>query len=108
MEHNYQDLGEKGQGENLGWLSPVKPKCSQAGQTNCYTCSEIIDTWYQEMNNYDFKIGTSKQGSIEHFVQVCFCVGYGSKSDQNNVETLEHNIMAILYMLAYSAEHKFN
>ena len=79
MEHNYKDLGEKGQGENLGWLSPVKPKCSQAGQTNCYTCSEIIDTWYQEMNNYDFKIGTSKQGSIEHFVQVCFCVGYGSK-----------------------------
>jgi hypothetical protein len=70
MEHDYKKLGEKGEGENLGWSTPVKPKCSQTGQTNCYTCSQIIDTWYAEMNNYDFKIGKSKQGSIEHFVQV--------------------------------------
>ena len=70
MEHDYKKIGEKGVGENLGWSTPVKPKCSQTGQTNCYTCSQIIDTWYAEMNNYDFKIGKSKQGSIEHFVQV--------------------------------------
>ena len=71
MEHDYKELAEKGQGENLGWLKPVKPKCLQYGQTNCYTCSELIDTiWYAEMSNYDFKMGKSKQGSTEHFVKV--------------------------------------
>lgn len=70
MEHDYEKLGEKGVGENLAWLTPVKPKCSQSGQTNCYKCSQIIDTWYKEIKNYDFNAGKSTQGSIEHFVQV--------------------------------------
>ncbi|XP_028414933.1 uncharacterized protein LOC114538021 isoform X2 [Dendronephthya gigantea] len=70
MEHDYKKLGEKGEGENLAWLTPVQPKCSQYGQTNCYTCSQIIDTWYKEIKNYDFNAGKSTQGSIEHFVQI--------------------------------------
>lgn len=70
MEHDYKGLEATGEGENLGWLNPTKPKCLQTGQTNCYTCTHLIDTWYAEMNNYDFKSGKSKQGSIEHFVQV--------------------------------------
>lgn len=70
MEHDYKKLSEKNEGENLAWLDPVKPKCSSAGQTNCYSCKEIVNTWYKDIVHYDFYTGKSKQGSIEHFVQV--------------------------------------
>ena len=70
MEHDYAKLGEKKEGENLAWLMPVKQKCSTPSQVNCYTCSQIVDTWYKDSIHYDFATGKSKQGSIEHFVPV--------------------------------------
>lgn len=59
------------EGENLGWIAPVKPKCTYHGQANCYTCERIVEHWYEEMKNYDFEKGMSfNDQPVHHFVQV--------------------------------------
>lgn len=57
--------------ENLGWITPAKPRCTTTGQDNCYTCGSIIDHWYNEIKNYDFeKARSSNNKPVHHFVQV--------------------------------------
>ena len=59
------------EGENIGWIAPVKPKCTKAGQKNCYSCGDIVDHWYNEMKTYDFAKGKSSSNKpVHHFGQV--------------------------------------
>ena len=62
---------QKKEGENLGWIAPAKPRCTYEGQEDCYTCANIVDHWYEEINNYDFEKGmSSNEKPVHHFVQV--------------------------------------
>ena len=72
IEHDYETLAEKDEGENIAWFTPPKPKCQGDWKSNCVTCSEVVQNWYDEEKNYDFQRGTGKKLNypISHFAQV--------------------------------------
>lgn len=72
IEHDSETLNSKDQGENIAWFTPPQLKCENEGTTNCVTCTEIVTNWYNEVQNYNFQEGSSKNMTlpVKHFAQV--------------------------------------
>ena len=60
LENEANVLNSQNLGENLGLLvfSPGRPICSNASETSCVRCSDMVAIWYNEISNYNFNTGT--------------------------------------------------
>ena len=67
-------LNSQNLGENLAFVlsSPAQPVCSNASETSCVRCSQVVTEWYNEISNYDFNTGTAINSSQPwlHFTQI--------------------------------------
>ncbi|RMX60265.1 hypothetical protein pdam_00009103 [Pocillopora damicornis] len=72
IEHDGDTLAEKDEGENIAWFVPPQPKCQGSLKPNCFTCSEVVQNWYDESGNYNYQMGIAKKPDlpIKHFAQV--------------------------------------
>ncbi|XP_058940210.2 uncharacterized protein [Pocillopora verrucosa] len=75
MEHDYDSINNKGQGENLAYFQPGDPsamptQCQGPKTKDCVQCREMVADWYAEESNFDYNTGESKGGVILHFTQV--------------------------------------
>ena len=61
-------------GENLATVKiiPAQPICSNASETSCLRCSQIVQEWYNEISNYNFSEGIpiDPNKPWQHFTQV--------------------------------------
>lgn len=68
-----KSLEDSTQSESIYWVKPAKTKCQGAKPSDdCIRCSEIVETFYKEGENYDFETGKSKENkkSIDRFARV--------------------------------------
>ena len=66
-----EGIQKHGEGENIGFFAPSRPKCEGKARPDCYFCGETVEQWYKEIENYDFKNGKSSNGKTYlHFTQV--------------------------------------
>lgn len=65
LENEVNVLNNQNLGENLGLLSfsPAQPICSNASETSCVRCSDMVTIWYNEISNYDFDTGRAINSS---------------------------------------------
>ncbi|XP_078352256.1 mucin-like protein, partial [Oculina patagonica] len=72
--HEVAVLNSQNLGENLGrvFTSPAQPICSNASETSCVNCSQVVTEWYNEISNYNFDTGTAINSSLPwlHFTQI--------------------------------------
>ncbi len=72
--HEDAVLNSQNLGENLWrvFTSPAQPICSNASETSCVNCSQVVTDWYNEISNYNFDTGTAINSSLPwlHFTQV--------------------------------------
>lgn len=78
IEHDGDTLAEKDEGENIAWFVPPQPKCQGSLKPNCFTCSEVVQNWYDESGNYNYQMGIAKKPDlpIKHFAQVIYISSY--------------------------------
>lgn len=74
VEHDYQDLITKGQGENIAWINSTTEKCEGPKKPGCVGCGDIVKKWYSEGKNYDFQKGAAIDPGqpVRHFNQVMY------------------------------------
>lgn len=73
LSHDMKGINKFNDGENIGFNKSeiYKPLCQGARTPNCYHCSETVDLWYSENQNYDYQRATSTNGrTYLHFTQV--------------------------------------
>ncbi|XP_027039120.1 transmembrane protease serine 9-like isoform X1 [Pocillopora damicornis] len=72
VEHDYQDLITKGQGENIAWINSTTEKCEGPKKPGCVGCGDIVKKWYSEGKNYDFQKGAAIDPGqpVHHFNQI--------------------------------------
>lgn len=72
IEHDSETLAERDEGENIAWFVPPQAKCQGRWKPDCVTCGEVVQNWYDEVQNYDYQKGTAKESDlpINHFAQV--------------------------------------
>ena len=60
------------QSESIHSLKPAKPKCQGAKSSECVSCSEIVEEFYKEGENYDYQTGKAKdkESSVNRFARV--------------------------------------
>ncbi|KAL9952872.1 hypothetical protein ACROYT_G040196 [Oculina patagonica] len=72
--HEVAVLNSQNLGENLWrvFTSPAQPICSNASETSCVNCSQVVTEWYNEISNYNFGNQTAINSSLPwlHFTQV--------------------------------------
>ena len=73
VEHDTEGLGKYQEGENIAWFTGKLAKCTTEVKDDCFTCKEAVQSWYDEVANYDFQKGDANQPgkSFLHFTQVC-------------------------------------
>ena len=59
-------------GENLAYFSPPKKQCQGQKKPDCVSCREMVEHWYNEIQDYNFDTGkrNNNGGVISHFTQV--------------------------------------
>lgn len=82
-KHDYKGIEDNGEGENIGYFKPSRPKCQGKQSPACYACGETVKDWYDEIENYDFFTGKTVNGKIYlHFTQV-FGLSYKTKKTKH-------------------------
>ena len=72
FEHDFETLNKENSGENLAYFAPPRKKCMGDKKPECVQCSEMVDDWYKEVKDFDFKTGKAKTPgkAVAHFTQV--------------------------------------
>ncbi|XP_046861957.1 uncharacterized protein LOC124455335, partial [Xenia sp. Carnegie-2017] len=73
LSHDMKGINKFNDGENIGFNKSeiYKPLCQGVRSPNCYHCSETVDLWYSENQNYDYQRATSTNGrTYLHFTQL--------------------------------------
>ncbi|XP_031568818.1 cell wall protein PRY3-like [Actinia tenebrosa] len=84
VKHDLVAMNKHDEGENLAFFHPAVPKCQGSMEGNCVLCREMIKRWYDEVKNYDYDNGHSKNpdGITKHFTQIIWAntseVGIGT------------------------------
>ena len=69
---NDKSLKDSVQSESIHWLKPAKARCQRSKSSKCTSCSEVVEGFYKEGENYDFETGQPKdqEKSIDRFARV--------------------------------------
>ena len=73
VDHDREGLQTYQEGENIAWFTGTLTKCTTEVKDDCITCKEAVQSWYDEIINYDFGKGDAKSPGTPflHFTQVC-------------------------------------